>query len=372
MRKILIKPVFGTHQIYEEILNYPPQDVQFLNSGDVGEKPYYKKKKLREKTGALLQKLKIPRMILLKPGDYDLIHSSRGIIPLNKTPWVMDIEHVHSFFGLNPHLIKKKSLRKFIEKKLSSKYCKKILCHCNATKQAFEYYLDTKKFKDKLQVLYPASHLIPIKKDQHKKVRILSVLSLFEAKAGLLVLKAFSDLEKKYKNIELWMKADVPEEIKKKYNSKNIKYLPYSSEIVPREKLIRDLYAKCDIFLYATLCDSFGYSLIDALVAKLPIISTNLFAVPEIVEQGKNGFIIKIPGYDLKKGFVQTSSYKKMKEKDERKMVDDITKNLERLIKDKKLREKMSKESFRKVEKGKFSIKERNKKLKEVYMEVLK
>jgi glycosyltransferase involved in cell wall biosynthesis len=367
-----IKPIFGTHQIYEEIINHPPEGFKFLSSREAGEISYYKKKKLREKTGVFLQKLNIPRMIFVKPGDYDLIHSSRGIIPLNKKPWVMDIEHVHSFFGLNPHLIKKKFLRKFIEKKLASRYCKGILCHCDATLQAFEYYLDTRKFKNKLQVLYPASHIIPIKKEKHKKIRILSVLSLFEAKAGLLVLKAFEELEKKYDNIELWIKSDVPEVVKRKYNSKNIKYIPYSSEIVPREQLIKELYSKCDIFLYTTFCDSFGYSLIDALVAKLPIISTNLFAVPEIVEEGKNGFILKIPGYDLKKGFVQESFVYDLNEEERREFISGLKKSLEKLIKNKNLRESMSKESFKKVSEGDFSLKKRNKKLKKIYEDALR
>ena len=324
---------------------------------------YYESKKMKEKLGSLLQKFKLPRMIYVKPGKYNLIHSSRGIIPLNMRPWVIDMEHVHSFFGLNPKLMKNKFWRKFIEKKLASKNCKAILCHCEATRQAFFRYLDCSKFKDKIKILYPSSHIIPIKKEKHDKIRILAILSLFEHKGGLQILEAFSQLDKKYKNIELWLRADVPESFKKKYNSKNIKYMDYFKDIIPRERLLKEVYSKCDIFLYPTFCDSFGYSLIDAMVAKLPIIGTNMFAVPEIVEDGKNGFVINIPGYSLKDNFLQYYPIENLTKKDNEIFIRGLFKSLEKLIKDKKLREKMSKESFRLVNTGKFSIKERNKKL---------
>ena len=373
MKKIRVKPIFGTHQIYQEIVNHPPKNVEYVGVGkNIKEGKYYQSKKLKEKLGAFLQKIRVPRMIFVKPGNYDLIHSSRGIIPINKKPWVLDMEQVHSFFGLNPNLIKNKFWKKFIEKKLSSKYCKGILCHCEATRQAFFYYLDCRKFKNKIKVLYPASHLINIKKEKHRKIRILAVISLFYHKGGPQILEAFSKLEKKHKNIELWIRADVPKAFKAKYISPNIRYMDYFGNIIPRESLIKEVYSKCDIFLYPTFCDSLGYSLIDALIAKLPIISTNLFAVPEIVEDGKNGFIIKIPKYNLEKDFSQDHKYQEITKEDNKKIVNQIVKYLEKLIKDKKLRDKMSNESFKLVDEGKFSIQKRNEKLSKIYLEALK
>ncbi len=372
MKKIKIRAVFGSWQGYQELANYPPQEIEYAGvSKDTVEGRYYEKKKLKEFASSVIQKLNLPRMMVLPPGDYDLIHISRGIIPLNRKPWVMDIEHVHSFFGLNPKFLRKKHWKRFMEKILSSKNCKAILCHCEATRQSFHHYLDCRKFEKKLQILYPSSHIIPLKKEKHKKIRILCVLSLFERKAGVQVLKAFSELEKKYKNIELWLKADVPENLKKKYNSKNIKYIGYFSDILPRERLLRDIYSKCDIFLYPSLCDSFGYSLIDALVAGLPIITTNLFAFPDIVENNKNGYIIKIPGYKIKKEWKQDYPLENFNREEEREFIKEIIKKLGELIKNRKTRKKMGEESFKLVSEGKFSIKRRNKQLREIYEEAI-
>lgn len=373
MKEIKIKQIFGAHQIYQEIANYPPEGIRYLGVGKETKKGrYYQRKRFKEKINSIAQKLNIPRMMIVKPGEFDLVHSSRGIIPITNKPWVMDIEHVHSFFGLNTQFIQKKFWKRFIEKKLASKNCKAILCHCEATRKSFFHYLNCSKFREKIKILYPSSHIIPLKREKHKKVRILSIISIFNNKSGPQILKAFSKLEKKHKNVELWFKADVPKELKKKYNSKNIKYMEYFGDIIPREKLLKEIYSKCDIFLYPTLADSFGYSLVDALVAKLPIVTTNLFASPEIVENGKNGFIINIPGYDLKEKYSQTHPWKTLTGKKEEKFIQDLVYKLEILIKNKRLMKKMGEESFKKVLKGKFSTYERNKKLKKIYQEALK
>ena len=370
---IKIKQIFGAHQIYQEIVNYPPRGVEYLGvSGQTKKGTYYKHKKLKELANVLSQAINLPRVIMVKPGDYDLIHTSRGIIPLNRKPWVMDVEHFYSFMGPHSKAVENKLIKKFIEWKLGSKYCKAILCHCDATLQGFLKHFDCRKFKHKLKVLYPSAHISPTKTEKHEKIRILCVLSLFEQKGGIQVLEAFSRLEKKFNNVELWMRADVPKEIQKKYSSKNVKYTNYSNNIISREDLIKNVHAKCDIFLYPTLCDSFGFGLMDAMVAGLPIIGTNLFAVPELVEDGKTGLIVDIPGYSLKENFIQEYPVSKLVGDANEKFIVDMHFAMERLVKNEAFRNKLAKAGLDKVRKGALSIPVRNKQLIEVYNEALK
>jgi len=376
MEKIKVKTIFGGHQIYQEIVNYPPKEVEYIGvSGGTKEGKYYESKKFKERLGRFIQKFKIPRMMFIKPGNYDLIHSSRGIIPIqlwNKKPWVIDMEHVHSFFGLDPKLIKNKFWKKFIEKKLSSKNCKAILCHCEATRQSFFRYLDCSKFEDKLKVLYPSSHIVPIKKEKHNKIRILAIMSIFYGKAGLQILKVFSKIQKKYPNVEFWIRADVPEDLKEKFKLKNVNYMDYFGNIIPRKDLIKSVYAECDIFFYPTLVDSFGYSLIDAMTTKLPIVASNLYAIPEIVKNKETGLIVKIPGYCLEEDYVQSFPLENMDGKVEETFVKDCYNALVKLIEDKSLREKMGDKGFERISEGDLSISARNKKLGKIYSEALK
>lgn len=369
---IKIRPIFGAHQIYQEIVNYPPPGVEYVGvSKQTTKGEYYQNKKWKEFLNRVSQFFNLPRMVFLKPGSYELIHSSRGIIPLNRKPWVMDVEHFYSFMGLHSKAVENKLIKKFIEWRLGSKYCKAILCHCDATLRGFLKHFDCSKFKDKLRVIYPSSHITKIKREQHDKIKILCILSLFEQKGGIQVLEAFSRIEKKFNNLELWMRADVPEEIKAKYNSKNIKYTGYFNNIVPREELIKNVYSKCDIFLYPTLCDSFGFSLMDAMVAGLPIIGTNLFAVPELVINGKTGLIVDIPGYDLHEAYIQEHPIAKLIGKSNEDFIDGLENAMGKLVSNKDLRVKMAKAGFDRVNSGDLSIDHRNKMLLSVYREAL-
>lgn len=50
-----------------------------------------------------------------------------------------------------------------------------------------------------------------------------------------------------------------------------------------------------DLFVLPSLKEGFPWALIEAMSAKLPVIATRVGAVPEIIEDGKNGFIVE-PG----------------------------------------------------------------------------
>jgi glycosyltransferase involved in cell wall biosynthesis len=109
----------------------------------------------------------------------------------------------------------------------------------------------------------------------------------------------------------------------------------------------------------------------------LPIVTTNIFAIPEIVEDGKNGFLIEARKYDwagsnglMKVEFLldpkkRMSMYRLNKPE----IVRQLVKKISLLIEDSSLRKRMGREGKKLVEKGKFSIKERNKKLREIYEE---
>ena len=105
----------------------------------------------------------------------------------------------------------------------------------------------------------------------------------------------------------------------------------------------------------------------------LPIVCTDDFTLPELVENGYNGFLVKSPvnwyPYAVK-GIGQ--EYKKIAEEDHPETVKELVEKISILIEDKKLRKKMGENSFNLVESGKFSIKERNKKLRKIYDEALK
>ncbi len=60
---------------------------------------------------------------------------------------------------------------------------------------------------------------------------------------------------------------------------------------VPQKELV-DYYNKSDIFVFTPLKDSMPNVLLEAASCQLPIISTNVGGIPEIIEDGETGFLI--------------------------------------------------------------------------------
>ncbi|AFY57172.1 glycosyltransferase [Rivularia sp. PCC 7116] len=55
---------------------------------------------------------------------------------------------------------------------------------------------------------------------------------------------------------------------------------------------LKKLYASADIFVLPSLKETFGIVFLEAMHYGLPIITTNVSAMPELVEQGKNGILV--------------------------------------------------------------------------------
>ncbi len=106
------------------------------------------------------------------------------------------------------------------------------------------------------------------------------------------------------------------------------------------------------------------------MAAGLPIVTTNTYAIPEIVENGKNGFLIDLPfnWHDNKYLPIPRRSFT---QEAYSLFVDQLVEKISILIEDSALRFKMGKENRFLVEDGKFSIKVRNKKLRRIYEEAL-
>lgn len=196
--------------------------------------------------------------------------------------------------------------------------------------------------KERISVLYPGiqSRGLDYKKEK-KQLNILFVGVWFERKGGLILLKAYERLRKKYSNIQLTILGPLPKHIS--IDRKNITQFDF----VSYDRLLKEFYPSADIFvLVPPRVEGFGMVTIEAASYGIPAIVSSVCALPELVEHGKTGFVVEPNNVQV------------------------LEKALEKLIQNSALRKKMGEEARKRFLK-KFAIEETNKKILKIYKEAV-
>ena len=336
---------FPDSPYYKSLIENPPREIEYLNTKKVkggATSSLHKflfsnfiKKYIRFALRIL--KNNSPNTHLTKSTEeYDLIHCAHCLSKNKDKPWVADME---AFFSMQLADVSTKKGNKNILKLLLKDNCKKIMPWTEYTKkQILEAFPE---IINKLEVVYPAIPEIKnLNKPKNNKLKIIYVARYFNLKGGPIALEVLEELRKKY-NIEGIIISDVPEYLKKEYPFLKI------YNLLPQKELF-ELMQNSDIFFYPSPVDTFGFSLLEAMSFGLPIVTLNAKQTEcrrEIVEEGKTGFVIE--GLDTK----------------------ELIKYCSVLIENENIRKMMSKNCLREIKEGKFSIKERNKKLEKIYRE---
>jgi glycosyltransferase involved in cell wall biosynthesis len=361
----------GKHPIYTELLEFPPKDVSYISPIRAEEKPRHYSSLNNFKRRALMliaAALKSPRMMRLGT-NADLIHSTRGLLVLNDKPWVIDVEHASSFVSFNHKQLSSETTQKIIKRLLESNNCKKILPHSEFSRRSIEAAIDCSKLKDKIEVLYPAIRPCNIKKSGSKIFRMSFAGHHFLEKGGLEVLQAYKQLKKRH-HVKLTVKTtDAPQELISKYSDVNW----IVNKTLTREELFRELYVNADVFVLPSYIDTFGMVVLESMSAGTPVITTDIAAFPEIVDDGKSGFLVKsnLSCWNSLGTYANDKNFKDKLKLDKPEIVSQLVEKLEMLIKNPKIRQRMGRNAKKEVIEGKFSIKTRNQKLSNVYKEAL-
>jgi len=271
--------------------------------------------------------------------------------------------------------------RSFIEKALSSKCCKKIMPYLNTEKKTLFKGLKFERFKDKIEVVNLALPPKNFKKEYSKdKISLLflgtvhksNIPGSFEERGGIELLEAFKILNKEYTNLELVIRALVPPYLHNKYSQilaeKNVKIF---EQVLPRHQL-EHIMKNADIFLFPGHITP-ALTILDAMSYELPVVATNWRGNHEMVKNGKTGFLIR-PPFGLRPDLPLTREQKETLSArgPDMCLVKELAEKISVLVKDEKLRRRMGIAGRKEIETGKFSIKRRKEKLKEIFDEAIK
>ena len=376
-----VGPIFGAH---EELIRYPPEGYEFVVDQAMWEKHPTSSHLINELLIRFMDKL-IPvhlfkaylnRFLKRTPQGIDLIYAYNHLV-FGAKPWVLWLEEVGRLAGFNiKHLRRYKGL---VERVLASDYCKRIITSSELSKKTTLLNLDCSQFEQKIEIIPLAVHRKDFtKKYDNEKVKLLFVSSdrspgSFELKGGSVVLEAFPYLSKKYHNLELVIRSDVPPEIRDKCRGHpDIKLIEV---VIPWEQLEPE-FKSADIFLVPGHESSWRVVL-DAMSYELPVVTTDVYASSEQVEDGKTGFLVrkseKVPYYGENLIHAFATSLRPQFEKAYRivdpKVVQEVVDKTSILIENPELRRQMGRAGRWEVEHGKHSIEERNEKLKRIFDE---
>lgn len=143
---------------------------------------------------------------------------------------------------------------------------------------------------------------VPILSASNKKTNITRLLYLSylrRSKGIVTTIEGINVLVNKYnyKNILLtvageWREPHTKAQVEKFIKNNNLdKYIRFVGERINQDKW--NLFKNSDIFLFPTIHEAFGLVNLEAMQFGLPIITTNVGAIPEFIKDGVNGFIIE-------------------------------------------------------------------------------
>lgn len=219
----------------------------------------------------------------------DVVYSP-GKTVWNAPAWVVEIDNVAVLAYYKPWLV---TLTKpFLERSLASKSCKRIICLSNAAKQGMQETFSDKRIHKKLCVVYPyCEQKTSIAKS--KQVEFLFVSTHFYLKGGREVVETFLRHPNKSMHLTLITRQDdiLPSLRARIRKAKNITLIDAT---LSREET-RKYFAQAHVLCVPTAQDSFGMVFLEALSYGLPIIATNIYNLPELVQNEKNGILVDPP-----------------------------------------------------------------------------
>lgn len=231
--------------------------------------------------------INLRKVDLPKDQNIDYIYTWWDIPLFGKTRYVIEIDNPYILTLYNP--IAFRIYRPIIRWLLLRERCHKIVCISEACQSLLGHLLG-KEVYEKSVVVYPYMSWRENNKHTDDVVRFGFIGFRVMWKWCLELLEAFHKRDEK--NIELHIVGFRSEEIEAKYkdDTRIIFHGPKD-----RKEILENILPSWDIFVFPTLFESLGVVVLEALSAGLGIITTDVFALPDIIQDGYNGKIIPNP-----------------------------------------------------------------------------
>jgi glycosyltransferase involved in cell wall biosynthesis len=206
--------------------------------------------------------------------------------------FIVDLDNPWSLVGYN--LSAMPFYKSFLRRALLAKRCLEIRCMSEACRLSLaKLFGDEVYHKAKVHYPYMQQAVSDIELNSDPVCRFLFIATQFEIKGGKALLQAFKRLHDKHSDCRLDVITHLPDEFKPLVSACD-GIVVYEANF-SRQEIHRRFMRHADVLVLPTFVDSFGMVALEALAHGLALITTDLYALGEMVEEGVNGNLICPP-----------------------------------------------------------------------------
>ena len=235
--------------------------------------------------------------------NFDYFFSYNRFMKIDNGKYVIFLENPTALVNYSDtkmfSIIAKKKINKFVD----NQSLLKIVCMSKSCYEGMKIYYPS-IHTDKIMQIYPLINDNSLLTDSQikirsyrKKIKCLFVSSQFNLKGGEDLLKVFDSL-KNESDIELIIVTDCSKLTEQQYE----KISKMSNVILKNfdldRKALFSLYSECNILLNPSRMDSFSLVTLEAIKNGCVVISSDIYAIKEMVFNDQNGFL-KLPKYQF-------------------------------------------------------------------------
>lgn len=205
--------------------------------------------------------------------------------------FILDIDNPFALTGYNERALL--LYRLLIKRILLSGRCVTIRCMSEACKQSMKQYFGVSVF-EKCELSYPKIDIPQCHKPRTstETINFIFVSNQFIIKGGIELVNAFIKLSEELPQARLSIITNLPDDYYSLVNSCNA--IKYYEAFLNREE-VNEIMRNSDVLVHPTYFDSFGMVIQEALGSGLAIISTDIFAIKEMVWHNRNGILLNPP-----------------------------------------------------------------------------
>jgi len=127
-------------------------------------------------------------------------------------------------------------------------------------------------------------------------IAVLSVGRLYARKGLFALIESIPAVVRKFRNVKFIIsgkgQSDEMKKLVRHATRLSVKDHIFFTGYFPDSKLPK-LYQAADVFAFSTFYENLPFAVLEALSSGLPVVTTNVGGIPEMIESGKNGFLVQ-------------------------------------------------------------------------------